>query len=104
MNRLTNAYERKQERAEKIESKFEDKKAKLGEKIGKAKSKAEWERKFGRIGKSEEKTYGKIKKIEGKGIILKERAKEFTDRFEKEKKVKEELESMKKMTNPKSNY
>ena len=92
MNKLRDAYQRKIDRADKIEDRLREKSAKLGAKSATAKTKKSWERTQGKIGSKRETAYQKIKNIKSKVGTLGKRPEDFLKMVEDEKKIKQQDE------------
>lgn len=91
INKLVDAFDRenrKRNRAEKIEGKYQDKRNKMAVKVSRAKNIEQAEKRQGKIRTQEEKAYKKMKKIESSGVDLGESAKQFVKMYEKEQEMK----------------
>lgn len=95
-NKLRDAYQRKVDRADAIVDRLRVKRAKLGQRSGRAKSIEDSEKIQTKIAKKEDAAYNKVKRIKSKtNLDLGGRAERFLDEYEKEKKYKQQQNQMK---------
>lgn len=92
-NKLVDAFDkgnRKKNKAERIEARYENKKGKIASKLRFAKDEGEMKDIVSKVGEKRDKTYKKIKKIQSSGTELGDKAGKFVSFYEKQQKMKKD--------------